>query len=74
MDAKQLELAQTLYDGGQTDVETIRRTLGITRHALPTGEAAVRPWDREVIHRAENDAVDKSVVHWLELEDPGGPW
>jgi len=33
-DRKQLELARTLYDGGQTDVETICRTLGISRATL----------------------------------------
>jgi len=30
-DAKQLELARTLYDGGQTDIATICQTLGISR-------------------------------------------
>ncbi len=33
-DAKQLELARTLYDGGQTDIATICRTLGISRATL----------------------------------------
>jgi DNA invertase Pin-like site-specific DNA recombinase len=33
-DAKQLELARTLYEGGQTDVATICRTLGISRATL----------------------------------------
>jgi len=33
-DAKQLELAQTLYDGGQTDIATICSTLGISRATL----------------------------------------
>ena len=33
-DAKQLDLARTLYAGGQTDVETICRTLGISRATL----------------------------------------
>jgi transcriptional regulator of acetoin/glycerol metabolism len=33
-DAKQLELARTLYAGGQTDVATICQTLGISRATL----------------------------------------
>lgn len=33
-DPKQLELARTLYAGGQTDVDTICRTLGISRATL----------------------------------------
>ena len=33
-DAKQLELARTLYDGGQTDINTICRTLGVSRATL----------------------------------------
>src|SRR3954470_11667140 len=33
-DAKHLELARTLYDGGQTDIATICRTLGISRATL----------------------------------------
>src|SRR6476620_6760945 len=33
-DAKQLDLARTLYAGGQTDIETICRTLGISRATL----------------------------------------
>jgi DNA invertase Pin-like site-specific DNA recombinase len=33
-DAKQLELARTLYTGGQTDIATICRTLGISRATL----------------------------------------
>ncbi|MCD6033951.1 MAG: transposon DNA-invertase [Thermomicrobiales bacterium] len=33
-DAKQLELARTLYAGGQTDIATICRTLGISRATL----------------------------------------
>ena len=33
-DAKQLALAQALYDGGQADVATICRTLGISRATL----------------------------------------
>lgn len=33
-DAKQLELARTLYAGGQTDIETICSTLGISRATL----------------------------------------
>lgn len=33
-DPKQLELARTLYEGGQTDMETICRTLGISRATL----------------------------------------
>lgn len=33
-DAKQLELARTLYQSDQTDVETICRTLGISRATL----------------------------------------
>jgi DNA invertase Pin-like site-specific DNA recombinase len=33
-DAKQLELARTLYAGGQTDITTICRTLGISRATL----------------------------------------
>lgn len=33
-DPKTLALAQSLYDGGQTDVETICRTLGISRATL----------------------------------------
>ena len=33
-DAKQLELARTLYDGGQTDIDTICATLGISRATL----------------------------------------
>ena len=33
-DPKQLELAQTLYDGGQTDIDTICATLGISRATL----------------------------------------
>ncbi len=33
-DAKQLELARTLYDGGQTDISTICATLGISRATL----------------------------------------
>lgn len=32
--AKQLELARTLYAGGQTDIETICQTLGISRATL----------------------------------------
>ncbi|MDF3053192.1 MAG: recombinase family protein [Geminicoccaceae bacterium] len=34
VDAKQLELARTLYDGGQTDIATICQTLGISRATL----------------------------------------
>jgi DNA invertase Pin-like site-specific DNA recombinase len=33
-DAKQLELARTLYQGRQTDIATICRTLGISRATL----------------------------------------
>ncbi|MDQ3694397.1 MAG: recombinase family protein [Chloroflexota bacterium] len=33
-DAKQLALARRLYDGGQTDIDTICRTLGISRATL----------------------------------------
>src|SRR5215207_8481096 len=33
-DAQQLELARTLYDGGQTDIDTICATLGISRATL----------------------------------------
>ncbi|MDQ3694682.1 MAG: recombinase family protein [Chloroflexota bacterium] len=33
-DPKQLELARTLYDGGQADIDTICRTLGISRATL----------------------------------------
>src|SRR3954453_6923068 len=33
-DPKQLELARTLYDGGQTDIDTICATLGISRATL----------------------------------------
>ena len=33
-DAKQLELARALYEGGQTDIATICRTLGISRATL----------------------------------------
>ena len=33
-DARQLELARTLYQGGQTDIATICRTLGISRATL----------------------------------------
>jgi len=33
-DPKQIALAQALYDGGQTDVATICRTLGISRATL----------------------------------------
>src|SRR4029453_13270620 len=33
-DANQLELARALYDGGQTDIATICRTLGISRATL----------------------------------------
>lgn len=33
-DAKQLELARTLYDTGQTDIATICATLGISRATL----------------------------------------
>jgi DNA invertase Pin-like site-specific DNA recombinase len=33
-DAKQLELARTLYAGGQTDIATICATLGISRATL----------------------------------------
>jgi DNA invertase Pin-like site-specific DNA recombinase len=33
-DAKQLELARTLYAGGQTDIATICQTLGISRATL----------------------------------------
>src|SRR3954466_15274339 len=33
-DAKQLELARTLYEGGETDIETICQTLGISRATL----------------------------------------
>jgi DNA invertase Pin-like site-specific DNA recombinase len=33
-DTKQLALARTLYAGGQTDIETICRTLGISRATL----------------------------------------
>ena len=33
-DARQLELARTLHDGGQTDVATICATLGISRATL----------------------------------------
>ncbi len=33
-DPKEISLAQTLYDGGQTDVETICRTVGISRATL----------------------------------------
>ncbi len=33
-DARQLELAPTLYQGGQTDIATICRTLGISRATL----------------------------------------
>ena len=34
MDPKQLELARTLFEGGQTDIETICRTLDISRATL----------------------------------------
>jgi DNA invertase Pin-like site-specific DNA recombinase len=34
MEPKQLELARTLYDGGQTDIATICQTLGISRATL----------------------------------------
>ena len=33
-DVKQLALARSLYDGGQTDIETICATLGISRATL----------------------------------------
>lgn len=33
-DAKKLELARTLYEGGQTDIETICATLGVSRATL----------------------------------------
>jgi DNA invertase Pin-like site-specific DNA recombinase len=33
-DAKQLELARTLYTGGETDIDTICATLGISRATL----------------------------------------
>src|SRR5829696_4607634 len=33
-DAKQLELARTLHDGGQVDIDTICATLGISRATL----------------------------------------
>ena len=33
-DARQLELARTLYQGGQTDIATICATLGISRATL----------------------------------------
>src|SRR5215210_458884 len=33
-DPKQVALAQALYDGGRTDIETICRTLGISRATL----------------------------------------
>src|SRR5215211_532630 len=33
-DPKQVALAQALYDGGQTDIDTICRTLGISRATL----------------------------------------
>jgi DNA invertase Pin-like site-specific DNA recombinase len=33
-DPKELELARTLYDGGQTDIDTICATLGISRATL----------------------------------------
>jgi DNA invertase Pin-like site-specific DNA recombinase len=33
-DAKRLELARTLYDGGETDIATICATLGISRATL----------------------------------------
>jgi DNA invertase Pin-like site-specific DNA recombinase len=33
-DARQLELARTLYQGGQTDIATFCRTLGISRATL----------------------------------------
>ena len=33
-DVKQLDLARTLYEGGQTDINTICRTLGISRATL----------------------------------------
>src|SRR3712207_2992829 len=33
-DAKKLALARSLYDGGETDIETICRTLGISRATL----------------------------------------
>src|SRR5215212_6513935 len=33
-DAKQLDLARALYDGGQTDIATICATLGISRATL----------------------------------------
>jgi DNA invertase Pin-like site-specific DNA recombinase len=33
-DARQLGLARTLYQGGQTDIATICRTLGISRATL----------------------------------------
>jgi DNA invertase Pin-like site-specific DNA recombinase len=33
-DAKQLELARTLYAGGETDIDTICRTMGISRATL----------------------------------------
>ena len=33
-DSKQLELARTLYTGGETDIDTICRTLGVSRATL----------------------------------------
>ena len=45
-DPKQLELARALYAGGQTDVETICRTLGISRATL---YRAVKPLPQDSI-------------------------
>lgn len=45
-DPKQLELARALYKGGQTDIETICRTLGISRATL---YRAVKPLPQDPI-------------------------
>jgi DNA invertase Pin-like site-specific DNA recombinase len=41
-DGKQLELARTLYEGGQTDIDTICATLGISRATLYRNVKATR--------------------------------
>ena len=62
-DRKQLALAQALYDGGQTDVATICRALGISRATL------YRYLDRRLERQLAIKASDKRYPVWA--EEPG---
>ena len=65
-DAKQLALARSLYEGGETDIETICRTLGISRATL---YRALKGWD----HDPNNvPATQPSKPHVRGKRDRGG--